>query len=160
MVKELEILLIELKYEDRLLDIRREYTRLFISAPSALPCPPYESVYLGGKREIMKEETHYILKIMDRWGLKLKRDLVDLPEHVAAELSILAFLLDKVEALNEERAKEDLVELLRRMNSWVPKLRECIEAEGKERIYITLLKAIEVALQVERARWRALDDKA
>ncbi len=147
--------LLSLSREEELMRARREYTRLFISSLGGTPCPPYESVQRTGRREVLRE-AGYLLEMMRRWGVRVKESFEDLPEHIAAELSFLSFLITTAESgegEEAERAREDLRTILSRMLEWVGSLRECVERESEGRLYPLILRAVEETLKREALRW-------
>ncbi len=131
----------EMTKKDRIMNLRREYTRLFISSFPKLPCPPYESVYMSPERMVMSNEIEEVLDIMRRWALKLSDNFKDLPEHIAVELELASFLFKKLVELSNsdeetlEIAKRDYIILIDHLRKWVPKFKECVMKESEEDFY-------------------------
>ncbi len=76
-----------------LLELKREYTRLFITAHPKLPAPPYGSLYLEDKGMIWGETTVEAVKLYAEAGLKAAEDFKDVPDHFAAELEFMWYLI-------------------------------------------------------------------
>lgn len=67
-----------------------EYTRLFIG-PFKLLVPPYSSMYFGSK-ELMSDETLWVINFYDKMGLAFDTDIKDSPDHIAVETEFLYYL--------------------------------------------------------------------
>ncbi len=80
--------------EDLSLELRKEYTRLFLGVkPGYSPPPPYESVYRGEKR-LYGRYTLDVLRHYARWGFDPKKalDYNGPPDHYGVELAFMAYL--------------------------------------------------------------------
>jgi putative dimethyl sulfoxide reductase chaperone len=75
------------------LDLQKEYTRLFINARPKVPAPPYGSLYLENKGMIWGETTLEAVKLYGEAGLKVAEDFKDIPDHFAAELEFMWYLI-------------------------------------------------------------------
>ena len=80
--------------EQLLLDLEVEHTYLFITARPHAPAPPYESAY-HGRGLLMGEPVSQVLAAYREAGLAMHRDYDALPDHVAAELEFVAYLLQQ-----------------------------------------------------------------
>ena len=80
--------------ERLLLDLQIEHTHLFITARPHVPAPPYESAYRDGGL-LMGESVSQVLEAYRRAGLAMHRDYDALPDHVAAELEFVSYLVQK-----------------------------------------------------------------
>lgn len=71
--------------------LETEYARIFVG-PSALPAPPWESVYAGKRRLVMTEDTLAVRNAYREQGFEpaLGRRVPD--DHIAIELDFLANL--------------------------------------------------------------------
>ncbi|MDZ4163751.1 MAG: molecular chaperone TorD family protein [Smithellaceae bacterium] len=69
-----------------------EYARLFLG-PFKIPAPPYGSVYLEQAGLLMGESTIEVSRFYQEQGLSLPEDTKDMPDHIAAELEFMYFLL-------------------------------------------------------------------
>lgn len=79
--------------EELLLDLQRDYTRLFINAFPRMVAPPYSSVYLDGKGKVWGESTSWVNNLYREAGLEIAEEFHNIPDHAAAELNFAAFLL-------------------------------------------------------------------
>lgn len=86
------------EYEDDeerlLLDLQVEHTYLFITARPHVPAPPYESAYTG-RGFLMGEPVSQVLEAYREAGLAMHRDYDALPDHVAAELEFVSYLVQQ-----------------------------------------------------------------
>lgn len=69
-----------------------DYARLFLG-PYRLLAPPYGSVYLEGERRVMGTSTDKALDHYKRVGLDLSPQFQEAPDHIAAELEFMHYLL-------------------------------------------------------------------
>jgi len=78
-----------------------DYARLFVG-PFNLLAPPYGSVYLEGERQVMGASTADVQKRYQAAGLEVANGFKDAPDHIAAELEFMHFLIFKaMEAANQ-----------------------------------------------------------
>ena len=81
-----------IRMENRDLETKRsDYTRLFVG-PAALPAPPWESVYLEGKRMVMQPSTLEVRGVYRAHGFIPALYPRGPDDHVALELDFLASL--------------------------------------------------------------------
>jgi TorA maturation chaperone TorD len=81
-------------------DLEVDYARLFIG-PFNLLAPPYGSVYLESERRVMGNSTADVEKRYQAAGLDVATGFKDAPDHIAAELEFMHFLIFKtMEAAN------------------------------------------------------------
>ena len=77
-----------------------DYARLFVG-PFNLLAPPYGSVYLEGERQVMGVSTADVQRRYQAAGLDVATGFKDAPDHIAAELEFMHFLIFKaMEAAN------------------------------------------------------------
>ena len=155
-IEELEQLSETLSREWDASDLRKEYTRLFISSHLKLPCPPYESVYVSKERGVLSDDILEVLAIMRSWGLGISEDFKDLPEHVAVELELAAYLLEQMKlGIQEsdpeyaERAERDLRKLIAHLRRWVPRFSQCVNAETRVEFYRDIVAALDAYIEDE-----------
>ena len=74
-------------------ELEVEYTRLFITAYPRIPAPPYASIYLEDDRLVWGNTTVDALEIYREAGLKVSDDFRDVPDHIAAELEFVSYLI-------------------------------------------------------------------
>ena len=77
-----------------------DFARLFVG-PFNLLAPPYGSVYLEGERQVMGVSTADVQRRYQAAGLDVATGFKDAPDHIAAELEFMHFLIFKaMEAAN------------------------------------------------------------
>jgi len=77
-----------------------DYAKLFVG-PFSLLAPPYGSVYLERERMVMGNSTADVQKWYRSTGLDVDAQFKDAPDHIAAELEFMHFLIFKeIEAAN------------------------------------------------------------
>lgn len=75
-------------------DLAVAHAKLFVG-PFGLQAPPYGSVYLDSGGRMMGDSTIEVLRMYRRAGLALKDEFGDAPDHIAAELEFMYFLVAK-----------------------------------------------------------------
>jgi len=88
-------------YGTALLELCKEYTRLFITAYPKAVAPPYSSIYLDKDRLIWGESTTDAALFYKLAGLSLNEDFHDVPDHIAAELEFVAYVITEQLRNNE-----------------------------------------------------------
>ena len=71
-----------------------EYAKLFVG-PYELLAPPYGSVYLDQQKRVMGDSTMAVNKMYREYGLQLADDFKEIPDHIAAELEFMYYLIYK-----------------------------------------------------------------
>lgn len=85
--------------------LRLAYTPLFLG-PFKVLAPPYGSVYLEEKRELMGVTTQDVARLYKQAGLDLPATSSEVPDHIAIELEFMYYLIYRQgEAL--ERGEQD-----------------------------------------------------
>jgi len=79
--------------ETALLELEKEYTRLFITAYPRVIAPPYSSVYLDGQGLVWGRSTAEVARLYEAAGLGMSEDFHDIPDHIAAELEFASYLI-------------------------------------------------------------------
>jgi DMSO reductase family type II enzyme chaperone len=127
------------KGEDLALEIRREYTRLFINGFPRVVAPPYGSVYLEKNGLVFGRTTSEVLQFYHDTGFTLKEELKDLPDHIAHELEFMGILANQEsQAKGSERIKleERQMDFFSRfILPWVPSFCERIEEHSRIPFY-------------------------
>ncbi len=91
----------EILESDYTKELTVEHARLFMG-PYTLQAPPYGSVYMEPDRRIMGNSTMDVINRYRQSGLAVAEDFKDAPDHIAAELEFMHFLIYKeIEATNE-----------------------------------------------------------
>lgn len=75
------------------LELQKEHTRLFINARPKVPAPPYGSLYLEKDGLLWGKTTVDAVKLYIESGLKMADDFKDIPDHFAAELEFMWYLI-------------------------------------------------------------------
>lgn len=94
----------ELCNDESLETLQVEFARLFVG-PYKLPAPPYGSIYLEGEHKVMGDSTVDAWRRYRESGLSIAETFKDAPDHIAAELEFMYFLVfNEIEALQSARA--------------------------------------------------------
>ena len=75
-----------------LVDLQREYTRLFINAYPRTVVPPYSSVYLDTERRVWGASTAQVVRMYEAAEVGVTEDFHDIPDHIAAEMEFGCYL--------------------------------------------------------------------
>jgi TorA maturation chaperone TorD len=113
--------------ETALLELQKEYTRLFITAYHKVVAPPYGSVYLNSEKLIWGRSTAEVARLYEAAGLGMNENFHDIPDHIAAELEFASYLIAE-QLKRDERslsASEQLPTLEKRfltehLHKWAP----------------------------------------
>lgn len=133
------------QHDDPLLDLARDYARVFIGHGNNAYAAayPFESVYTSEKRLLMQEARDEILQVYAQGGLQVGPDWHDPEDHVALELEYMQIAARRTrEALQQRddaRALEQLDNqrrfLLRHLVSWTPMLVNDMERLAQTDLY-------------------------
>ena len=138
----------EIKTSDDLDILSLDFSRLFLG-PYKMHAPPYGSVYLDGERQIMAESTLEVRNKYRESGLDISSDFRNPPDHIAAELEFMYFLiLKEIEAI-ENSDIDSTVSFLEKqraflrenLGAWVFELADTIEEKAETDFYKNLAKA-------------------
>lgn len=91
------------------LELDKEYTRLFVAAYPKVVAPPYSSIYLN-EGLVWGQSTSEVIKLYKSAGLDISIDFHDIPDHIAAELEFLSYLI--LEQQRVDRADTGLTGML------------------------------------------------
>jgi len=80
-------------YGTALLELDKEYTRLFITAYPKVVAPPYSSVYLDKERLVWGKSTAEAARLYEAAGLGISENFHDIPDHIAAEMEFVSHLI-------------------------------------------------------------------
>ncbi len=86
-------LLQSLSPQGALIELQKEYTRLFINAVPRIPAPPYSSVFLDRDGLVWGESTSRAVRLYEAAGLNVAEDFGDIPDHISAELEFASYLV-------------------------------------------------------------------
>ena len=87
--------------ETALLELEKEYTRLFITAYPVVVAPPYSSVYLNSDRQVWGPSTAEAVRLYNAAGLGIAKGFDDIPDHIAAELEFVTYLISEQQKHNQ-----------------------------------------------------------
>jgi TorA maturation chaperone TorD len=136
-----------------LLDLQRDYTRLFINAFPKMVAPPYSSVYLDGKGKVWGESTSWVNNLYREAGLEIAEGFHNIPDHVAAELGFAAFLLSGEEGgVPESAMYRDLV--MEHLARWMPSFLQQVVEGARQPFYSMLAKITGRLVEEECGRLR------
>ena len=138
-----------------------DHARLFVG-PFALLAPPFGSVYLEGERRLMGDSTLAVGECYREAGLEVASGFNGTPDHIAAELEFMHFLVIKeLEAL----ATGDLIRaqhfrqkqrsfLERHLAAWVPNFSRSVEEQAQTGFYRDLAIATRMFIESDFDRCR------
>jgi DMSO reductase family type II enzyme chaperone len=89
-------------YETALLELDKEYTRLFITAYPKTIAPPYSSVYLDSEQLVWGKSTAEVARLYEAAGLSINEHFHDIPDHIGAELEFASYLI-----VEQQKSKEN-----------------------------------------------------
>lgn len=82
----------EMQHEIDLMELKVDHARLFVG-PFKVLAPPFGSVYMESKRELMGASSLDARKRYQEAGLDLSTDHKEAPDHIATELEFMHFLI-------------------------------------------------------------------
>jgi len=123
-------------------ELEIEYTRLFVNAYPRIPTPPYSSVYLDKDHQVWGPGTAQAGRFYEEAGLCPSADFADIPDHIAAELEFVSYLvLEQHKApTGEADAGRNMAELEERFLAdhflkWVPVFLDRVTASTESVFY-------------------------
>jgi TorA maturation chaperone TorD len=135
-------------------DLSIDYARLFVG-PFALLAPPYGSVYLEGERRLMGDSTLAVGECYREVGLEVAAGFNGTPDHIAAELEFMHFLVvkeldalaggDPVRAQHVRQKQTSFLE--RHLAAWVPVFTRNVEEQAQTRFYQDLAAATRLFIE-------------
>lgn len=128
-----------------------DYAKLFMG-PYQVPAPPYGSIYLEGKREVMGQSTINALNQYQAAGLSITGRVKEAPDHIAIELEFMYYLIFKtlesirLSDLNKagfylERQKQFLDSHL---GVWVAEFSDIVATNAATSFYSNLARATSI----------------
>ena len=124
-----------------------DYSRLFLG-PYELLAPPYGSVYLEVGRRVMGDSTVDTRNRYRDAGLDISKDFCEAPDHIAAELEFMYFLIfkelqalsnfDSELAIDYIKKQESFLE--QHLTAWVAEFADNIEKNSQTEFYRNLGK--------------------
>lgn len=124
-----------------------EFSRLFIG-PFKLVAPPYSSIYLEDKWEVMSRSTQIVETFYRRAGLTLETKGSEPADHISTQLEFMYYLNFKW----NETGNTELLELQKEflykiMTHWIPKFNAAIQEGASLRFYRLLGTLAELFIQ-------------
>lgn len=146
-------------------DLAVEYYKLFYG-PAKLLAPPYESMYTEGM--IMGESTLEVIKRYEEAGVAISPEFKNLPDHAAAELEFMYYLVSKeVEAWEKGDVEKifHYVVMQKRFlkehpNKWIPQFCGQILKNASSEFYKSLAKITQGYIDIESSENEALKEIA
>ena len=134
--------------------LKVDYARLLVG-PFNLLAPPYGSVYLEDERLVMGNSTADVQKRYKEAGLDVSTGFKDAPDHIAAELEFMHFLIFKeMEATNQGDVNSITTCLLNQqsfledhLGAWVPEFAGNVVDNAKTSFYQNLARATETFIK-------------
>ncbi|MDH3929893.1 MAG: molecular chaperone TorD family protein [Deltaproteobacteria bacterium] len=144
----------EIKRLDDLDALSLDFSRLFLG-PYKLHAPPYGSVYLDGERQIMGKSTLEVRNKYRESGLDISSDFRNPPDHIAAELEFMYFLiLKEIEAIGNSDIdstvsflEKQRAFLREHLGAWVFDFAESIEEKAETGFYKNLARATKTFIE-------------
>ena len=131
-----------------------DHARLFVG-PFALLAPPFGSVYLEKERRLMGDSTLAVGECYREVGLEVAAGFNGTPDHIAAELEFMHFLVVKeLEALTggglgraQHFRQKQKTFSERHLAAWVPDFARSVEAQAQTRFYQDLAAATRLFIE-------------
>ena len=144
----------EVKGSDDLDIVSLDFSRLFLG-PYKMHAPPFGSVYLDRERQIMGESTLEVRNKYREAGLDISSDFRNPPDHIAAELEFMYFLiLKEIEAIRNSDIETTLsfIEkqrafLREHLGAWVFGFTDTIEEKAETEFYKNLARATKTFIE-------------
>jgi len=138
-----------------------DHARLFVG-PFALLAPPFGSVYLESERRLMGDSTLAVDECYREVGLEVAAGFNGTPDHIAAELEFMHFLvikeLDALDGGNLDRAQHFRRKqgsfLERHLAAWAPMFSRSVEAQAQTEFYKDLATATRMFIESDLDRCR------
>ena len=135
-------------------NLKIDYARLFVG-PFNLLAPPYGSVFVEGERRVMGASTADVQKRYQVAGLDVATGFKDAPDHIAAELEFMHFLIFKaMEAANQGDVNGIITCFLNQqsflkdhLGAWLPEFTCKIVDNAKTSFYQNLARATEAFIK-------------
>jgi len=134
--------------EEMLLELERDYTRMFFSSKPRLAYL-FESVYSEGK--LLQESTFEVARLYRGAGLVLNEDFRLPPDHIAVELEFLSFLFFKEieglkngnkEAVEYARELQDVI-INKHLRSFALNVAERVAKHARTSFYRTVAQVLQ-----------------
>ena len=151
--------------DDALLDLARDYARVFIGHGNNAYAAayPFESVYTSEKRLLLQDARDEVLAIDRANLLKKGEEWTDCEDHIALELEFMQVMSERTAKALKEGKEDEAVEMLKtqrafvgqHLANWVPMFVSDIKYFSQTDLYIG---AGELLLGFVQTEVEALDD--
>ena len=143
-------------------ELKIDFARLFVG-PYSLLAPPYGSIYLERERKIMGDSTLDLLETYRNAGVDLSDNFRDAPDHIAAELEFMYFLIFKEIQALENSDVDTTIDYLEKqraflrehLGAWVFDFADIIEKKAETDFYKNLARATRAFIE---QHWDELSD--
>lgn len=158
--KDLSIQSQKLPYEEVLLDMKAEYSRLFVG-PGHVLVPPYESVYKTKDDDnkigvVMGDSAVAAKRFYRRAGLELSDDFKDLPDHITLELHFMGHLctmqIERAEGSEKEQESVQRMQvdfLKTHLGSWISDFSQAVSIFTNSAFYRVVAQLAEMWIKIE-----------
>ena len=147
--------------EMALLELEKEYTRLYITAYPKVVAPPYSSVYLDNEQYVWGKSTAEVARLYEAAGLGMNPDFHDIPDHIAAELEFASYLILEQQKHNGTEADktQELASIERQfltdhLFKWAPLLFGKVAEYSKETFYSVIALLAQKFIEYEGKTFR------
>lgn len=125
------------------------HAKLFVG-PFELQAPPYGSLYLESQKRLMGDSTMEVLKMYQRAGLALSKGFQEAPDHIAAELEFMYFLIAKELQTLRKGDRNEAFEYLKMqkefhdkyLRPWIEPFGERIRTASEHKFYTLLAESL------------------
>jgi TorA maturation chaperone TorD len=134
--------------------LKIDFSKLFVG-PYKLFAAPYGSVYLDGERKVMGDSTLDVKSRYREAGLDTADHFKDAPDHIAAELEFMYYLIFKEIEAYSNLDMETAIGFIQKQKyfmedhlmAWVPQFANSIIEHAENPFYPNLAKATEAFLK-------------
>jgi TorA maturation chaperone TorD len=140
--------------ETDIAQLRIDFSGLFVG-PYRLLAPPYGSVYLEGKREVMGVSTIDARNRYREAGLEISGELKEAPDHIAIELEFMYYLIFKEIEMIEKSDLDNARDYIRlqqqfleiHLGAWVREFALTVEKTATTDFYKNLARVTRIFVQ-------------
>lgn len=138
--------------------LRVDFARLFVG-PYSLFAPPYGSVYLEKDHRVMENSTIDVRERYREAGLDISENFKDAPDHIAAELEFMYFLIfNEIEAIQSDAPEIACDHLFRQrsflqnhLGLWAGDFARKVKRHAKNDFYHNLATALQIFIAEDLA---------
>ena len=131
-------------------NLKIQFAKLFIG-PYQLLAPPFGSLYLDGKHQIMGDSTLDVVKRYSAAGLTVDESFKNPPDHISAELEFMHILIiEELNCLHKGCADEAVVWLVRQfefLNSHIGQWMDAFTGLTIKKTQLPYFKYLAIATQ-------------